>query len=156
MVDQTRFLAAAGDAVGQLKRLIELYPHLVSPHVKDAVNNWPSMQYAGGEAIETVALDLKAEQEEAILNLANELIETLQVEDVMQILTEKFSVEMDYNRLIGLVGDDRYTQALKREVAELEINSISIEQMANLWNSLGKPALGNDRWTTATVSALAK
>lgn len=155
MVDQTGFLAVAGDAVEHLKRLMEQYPHLVSPHVKNAVNSWSDAQHAGGD-IEIVACDLKAAQEESLVDLAIELIEKHQVEDVMHMLAEKFSLEVDYNRLIELVGDDRYIQALKREVVELEINSVSNEQMANLWNSLGKPALGKDRWTTEAVSALAE
>ena len=78
----------------------------------------------------------------------------MKVEDVMQMLAEKFSLEVDYEQLIGLIGNDRYLKALKREVVELEINSISNEQMASLWNSLGKPALGGERWTIEAVAAL--
>jgi len=153
MADQGGFLAAADEAVVHLQRVMGLYPHLVTPHLKNAVSNWASMRLAK-EEMEAAALAMKAAQEEALKKLANELIEKYQVEDVMQMLAEKFSLEVDYDRLIGLIGADRYAQALKREVVELEINSISPEQMADLWNSLGKPALGDERWTTEAVAAL--
>ncbi|MEN8168571.1 MAG: hypothetical protein ABFR65_13990 [Pseudomonadota bacterium] len=155
MVDQTRFLEIADKAVAHLERLMHYYPHQVSSHVKSAVENWEDRTQSRG-SIEMALVDLKMAEDEALSATAAELLESHQMEDVMEMLAEQFSMEVDYARLIALVGKGCYTSALRREVNELKMNSISFDQMANLWNSMGKPSLGGDRWTAQSISMLAE
>ncbi|MEN8176988.1 MAG: hypothetical protein ABFS39_00020 [Pseudomonadota bacterium] len=149
------FIEVADEAIDILKKLTGNYPHLVSPHVKAAIDNWEKHVYSRIDA-EQAAADLERAEEEALSRLAAELIETHQMEDVLELLSEKFSITVDYQRLIGLIGKDSYVHALRREVSVLEANAISLEQMAQLWNGMGKPVLGGGRWTASKISLITK
>ncbi len=151
MSSDHRFLMIADEAVDHLERLMKRFPHLASEHVQDAVENW---QKRGSGGIEMVMPGAEADPDEALAESAIALIQDHMVEDVMDRLAEENDVEVDYDRLIGLVGKDRYIGALRREIIELRANSVSMEQMAELWNSLGKPALGQEQWTARTISLL--
>lgn len=153
MVDQSRFLEIADVAAVQLERLMRHYPHLVSSHVKSAVENWEERTQRRG-SIEMALVDLKMAEDEALSAAAAELLESHQMEDVMEMLAKQFSTDVDYERLIALVGKDRYISALRHEASELKMNSISFDQMVDLWNGMGKPSLGGDRWNTQSISML--
>lgn len=149
----TGFLEVAEDAIVILKRLKEHYPDLVSPHVDAALENWGKRIYSGIGAREAAA-ELRHAEEGSLSLLASELIENHQMEDVLQMLSEEFSIDVDYDRLIDLVGKDQYISALRREVGELVDNSVSMEQIAELWNGIGKPTLGGLRWTAEIISSI--
>ena len=53
-----------------------------------------------------------------------------------------------------LAGDAAYRAALSREATEYELNRISPQQAADLWNDLGRPAPGGGLWNAAKVQAL--
>ncbi len=143
------FIAVAEEAIDILKKLSGSYPHLVSPYVEVAIDNWEKHRHST-----QAATDLKRAEEQALSRVASALIETHQMEDVLQLLSAEFSLEIDYEYLISLVGRKRYISALRREADELMSNSISLEQMAQLWNSMGKPVLGGGRWTASNVSMI--
>ncbi|MDJ0806918.1 MAG: hypothetical protein QNJ78_08815 [Gammaproteobacteria bacterium] len=138
-----------------LKRLSDLYPHLISPHVLAAIDNWENCLFASREQ-EQRAADLQQAEEEALSRLALELLQTQQMEDVMQQLSEEFSVPMDYQHLIDLVGREAYLEALDKEVEVLKENSISLEQTAQLWNGMGKPVPGGGHWSESAIRSLVR
>jgi hypothetical protein len=154
-VEHSKFIAVADNAVDHLRYLLQHFPHLVTPEVKAAIKRWDKFKHWRG-SIEIIKPTRKVEDPALLAKTALDLLEDHQIEDVMEMLAEQFTIDMDYPRLIGLIGQTRYRYALRRESRELQNNSISFEQMANLWNSLGKPALGVDRWTAHSISMLAE
>lgn len=152
-MDHTRFLQVAEEAYEHLERLKDLYPHLVSSHVESAMNNW-RQRISSGMDVRAVAADIKQAEDEALAKAASELMQTHQLEDVLQLLSESFSFEVDYARLLGLVDQRLYVDALRRDINELLRNSVSLEQAAQLWNSMGRPSLGGEQWSEESVSAI--
>ena len=153
MVNHTAFLTIAEEAVAHLKRMKHDYPRLVTPQVISALENWSRLERDRG-SVGLVAKDLKAMQRQALETTAIELIGKHQLEDVLEILKEEFAADLGYAGLIDLVGEDRYRVALQSEAAEMKRNAVSFAQMAELWNGMGKPAFGNERWTKLAVSTL--
>jgi hypothetical protein len=153
MVDPSRFLTVADDAVDHLRNLIRHFPHLVTPEVKAAIEHWDQLKERRGR-IEFVKPFQKTRDRALWAKKANELIEDHPMEEVMEILEEEFSIKMDYPRLIGLIGKVRYRHALRNESRVLQHHAISFQQMADLWNSLGKPPMGGERWTAHSISLL--
>ena len=154
MVDHTGFLAIADEAVAHLKRIKRDFPRLISPHVISALENWSRLERGGGSVEWMANDDHKAAAQKALEMTAIVLIGKHQVEDVMALLNEEFDVDLDYAGLIDLVGEERYRVSLQSEAIEMKRNKVSFEQMADLWNGMGKPALGDERWTKQAVSAL--
>jgi hypothetical protein len=66
----------------------------------------------------------------------------------------EFNRDIDFYGLMDLCGRNKYIEALRREAIELNMNSISPEQTADLWNSVGKPSAGGARWSAQSVSTL--
>lgn len=152
-MDHMGFLEVAEEAIAILKRLKELYPDLVSPQVDAVMDNWDNHFQSGIDTREAAA-ELRQAEDESLSLLASDLIASHQMEDVLQMLSEEFSIDVDYDRLIGLIGKERYTSALRSEFNEMVTNSISVEQIAELWNGMGKPVIGGQRWTAEIVSAI--
>lgn len=155
MVDHSKLQAVADGAVDHLRYLLKQFPHLVTSEVKAAIEQWDKFKQSRG-SLEIVKPTPKVLDQAMLTKIAIELLEEHQMEDVMEMLEEQFAIDMDYPRFIGLIGKTRYRHALRHESRELQKNSISFEQMANLWNSLGKPAMGGDRWTAHNISMLAE
>jgi hypothetical protein len=153
MTDHSKFIAVADDAVNHLRYLIQNLPHLVTPDVKAAIEQWDKLKQWRG-SIEFVKSAQNVVDQAQLAKTAIELLEDHQMEDVMEMLAEQYYIDMDYPRLIGLIGQSRYRHALRHESRELQNNAISFDQMASLWNSLGKPALGGERWTAHSISLL--
>jgi hypothetical protein len=51
-----------------------------------------------------------------------------------------------------MVGKQPYIGSLKKEVGFLHNNGISNEQIAELWNELGRPGPSGADWTKETVT----
>ena len=153
MVDHSKFLMVADDAVDHLRYLIKHFPNLVTPEVKAAVEHWDKFKQWRG-SVEFYKPAKQVVDQALLAQTAIDLLQEYQMDDVMEMLAEKFSIEMDYHQFIGLVGKTRYRHALRNESKELQKNSISFEQMADLWNNMGKPAMGGDRWTAQIISML--
>jgi hypothetical protein len=153
MQAQNQFIEGAREAVTQLRRLTKDFPHLSSKNVKIAIETWNEEMFRRGEII-WFAKERKRLERSAMESRAEELLEAHLVDDVLDMLNAEFSREMDYHALIDLGGRDRYIAALRREAIELKQNSISPDLTADLWNSIGKPAVGGDRWNATAVSVL--
>ncbi|MBT3048595.1 MAG: hypothetical protein AB2728_03985 [Candidatus Thiodiazotropha sp.] len=146
---------AAREAVGHLRRITRDFPHLATQPVRVALDTWDEEMFRKGELILVQRQRAKAEHD-AMEQRAIEIIEFGQVDDALDMINREFEKEIDYLELIDLVGKDRYIAALAREAIELKQNSISPEQAAELWNSLGKPTLGDEHWNATGVSVLMK
>jgi hypothetical protein len=147
------FLDAAREAVDQLTKLSKAYPHLITAPVKHALETWDEGLFRRGELIWEEYQRVKAEKTAVELRIT-ELIETHHVDDTIDIITSEFGKDINYYDLIDVVGKDRYIAALRREAVELQVNCVSPEQTADLWNSSGKPTVGGDRWNETAVSVL--
>jgi hypothetical protein len=147
------FIDAAREAVGQLKKLTRDFPHLTTRPVKQAIETWNDDLFHRGELIWEEHQRVQAEKS-AMEQRAIELIETHHVDDTLDMLSSEFGKEMNYYDIIEFTGKDRYIAALRREAIELQVNSVSPEQTAELWNSCGKPTVGGERWNATGVSVL--
>lgn len=76
------------------------------------------------------------------------------LDDTLDILDTKYKVSLSTEELVELVGPDAYKDALKREGEEYRANSISFDQIAQLWNDFGRPPLGEGNWTSISVSSV--
>jgi hypothetical protein len=145
----------AREAIGHLRRITRDFPHLTTKSVREALENWNEDMFRKGELILVRKQRAKAEQD-AMEKRAIELIESNLTDDALDMLNQEFPKDLDYNDLIDMVGKDRYIAALAQEAVELQVNSISPEQAAELWNASGKPPVGGDHWTAAGVEVLMK
>jgi hypothetical protein len=151
--DKCEFLDAAREAVQQLKKLSKDYPHLTTKPVRHALENWNEDMFQRGELIwETYQKVLK--EKSAVETRLIELIDSCHVDDAIDTINSEFGKDINYYDLIDVVGKDRYIAALNREAIELQMNCISPEQTADLWNGSGKPTVGGERWNAIAVSVL--
>jgi hypothetical protein len=145
----------AREAIGHLRRITRDFPRLSTKPVRKALDEWNDDMFRKGELIFLQKQRAKAEQD-AMEKRAIELIESNLTDDVLDMMNQEFPKDIDYSDLIDMVGKDRYIAALTREAVELQVNCISPEQAAELWNASGKPPVGGDRWTAAGVEVLMK
>lgn len=153
MPEENGFIETAREAVTQLKRLVHEYPTLTTLNVRQAIETWDEDIFRKRGPI-WLEQQRKRKERDALERRAVELIETHQMEDVLDMLGLEFERKIDYQDLIDLCGRERYIAALRREGMELKANSISPQQTADLWNSAGKPAVGGKHWNAIAVSVL--
>ena len=146
---------AAREAIGHLRRITRDFPNLATKSVRVAIETWNEDMFRKGELILVQKQRAKAERD-AMEKRAIELIEGNLTDDVLDMMNQEFPKELSYSDLVDMVGKDRYIAALALEAVELQVNSISPEQAAELWNASGKPPVGGDRWTQAGVEVLMK
>ncbi|MCG7897813.1 MAG: hypothetical protein JAY99_00255 [Candidatus Thiodiazotropha lotti] len=151
--ENCEFLDAAREAVEQLKKLSKDYPHLTTQPVRHALDNWNEDMFRRGELIWEAYQKVLAEKS-AVETRLIELVDSYHVDDAIDIINSEFGKDINYYDLIDVVGKDRYIAALNREAVELQVNCISPEQTADLWNGSGKPTVGGDRWTATAVTVL--
>lgn len=151
--ENCEFLDVAREAVDKLKRLSKEYPHLTTQTVRHALDTWDEDLFRRGELIWEERQRVLAEKS-AVEQRVLELIETHHVDDAIDIINSEFGKDIDYNDLIDIVGRELYIDALSREAVELQMNSISAEQTADLWNACGRPTVGGERWNEVAVSVL--
>ena len=89
-----------------------------------------------------------------LAELAVNLLSSMSPEEVIDTLEQEHGARIGIVDLIQLAGDAAYRAALSREATEYELNRISPQQAADLWNDLGRPAPGGGLWNAAKVQAL--
>lgn len=146
---------AAREALDHLRRITRDFPHIATESVRVALETWNEDMFRKGELILVQKQRAKAERD-AMEKRAIELIEGNLTDDVLDMMNQEFPKELSYSDLVDMVGKDRYIAALAREAVELQVNSISPEQAAELWNASGKPPVGGDKWTQTGVEVLMK
>jgi len=140
----------------QLEHLNLTYPKLASDDTHDAVHNWRKRR---GEIRLQVKEMQKGHGVEIVQNLEQVCVELLKnnsLEDVLDILLEKYGIDISVRKLIKTVGKGAYISALRKEVGFLQQNGIALEQIADLWNELDRPGPGTEPWTESSVSLLGR
>lgn len=149
-----RLMSIVEEAVIHLAQMMDENPDLSTDNTRKAVDNWSTQLPHLGDKIRQMRQGGDASENDVIKMDAAKWIKTHQVEDVIDLLANKHNELVGYQQLIDLVGKQAYRDALRREAIELEENKISKVQMADLWNSMEKPALGGLRWNVEMISAL--
>ena len=156
----------AQEAIDHLDLLNQQYPGLASDNSKEAVEKWRRKPVSveavevktgiGSGSTELSSDDVSNtnDSETQLKEVATELLKEHEIEDVIDILASDHDTAMNAHQLVELVGQSAYVTALKREAEVFESNSITYDQAASLWNSLGRPALGDEQWSGRTVSIL--
>lgn len=134
--------------VDAIARFNETFPHLSSADTRNVV---PLVR----QRLKDVQLRMPRKSElPDLCGVAGSLLEAMAPEDVIDALREQHGAEITLNQLVQLVGDQAYRDALSREAAEYQMNRISPDQTAQLWNDAARPAPGGGLWTAKKVNAL--
>ena len=135
--------------VDAIARFNEHFPHLASADTRNVV---PLVR----QRLKDVTLRMPPRKSELpdLSGVATELLRAMPVEDVIDTLNDKHGLTLSLGQLIQLVGEKAYIEELRHEAAELEMNRISAEQTAQLWNDAGRPAPGGGLWSSKKIAAL--
>ena len=135
--------------VDAIARFNEHFPHLASADTRNVV---PLVR----QRLKDVTLRMPPRKSELpdLSGVATELLRAMPVEDVIDTLNDKHGLTLSLGQLIQLVGEKAYIEALRHEAAELEMNRISAEQTAQLWNDAGRPAPGGGLWSSKKIAVL--
>ncbi|MCB1760705.1 MAG: hypothetical protein KDI68_13095 [Gammaproteobacteria bacterium] len=149
----SRLMAAIDACASQLERLNNQFPHLATTSTLQGVESWRGRRVVKPTPVEeppqksaSEPLDIRA--------LAIGLVADHSLEDALDMLLEQHDIDLSMRELVHLIGRKSYSATLKRDLRELLKNAISYEQIANLWNDLERPALGNDTWNSRSISLL--
>lgn len=135
-------------AVDAVQRFNEQFPDLASEATRSVV---PLVR----QRLKDIELRMPPKDVMADLAaMAVDLLCALSPEDVVDTLRDQHQVDITLTQLIQLVGDRAYRGALVREAHEFEMNRISPEQTASLWNDAGRPAPGGGLWTAKKIAEL--
>ena len=167
MASSEKLKEIAQEAIDFLDDLNRQYPNLASGDSKEAVEKWrrhtfpdgttdakDSARNRGVELNPDSAESQNSASDELIKEAACDLLKEHDLEDVLDILASEHNVVMDAHQLVGLVGQKAYVETLQREARVFKSNSITYDQAASLWNSLNRPALGDEKWTGRAVSMI--
>lgn len=135
--------------VDAIARFNEHFPHLASADTRNVV---PLVR----QRLKDIELRMPTRNSELpdLSGVATELLRAMPAEDVIDTLHDKHGVTLTLGQLIQLVGDKAYIEALRHEAAEFEMNRISAEQTAQLWNDAGRPAPGGGLWSGKKIAML--
>ena len=148
--DAWKKMETATVVVEAIDRFNENFPHLSSPDTRDVV---PLVR----QRLKNIQLKLpKRVEGPDFPGEAAKLLESLSPEDVIDVLADKHGLELDLMQLVQMVGESAYIGALGREAVEFQLNRISTDQTAQLWNDARRPAPGGGLWTTQKVEGLLK
>lgn len=146
--DAWKRMESATVVVEHIKRFNEQFPHLSSHDTRDVV---PLVQ----RRLRDIELQMPARAESPDLTgIASSLLERLTPEAALDALTEQHGVELGVDQLITMVGEQAYLTCVQRQGKEFEMNRVSPDQTARLWNELGRPAPGGGLWSVQKVSDL--
>ena len=146
--DAWKKMETATVVVEAIERFNDNFPHLSSPNTRDVV---PLVR----QRLKNIQLKIPSRVEGPDFpGEAAKLLESLPPEDVIDALAEKHGLEIDLMQLVQMVGEAAYMHALAREAVEFQLNLISPDQTAQLWNDARRPAPGGGLWTAQKVHAL--
>lgn len=89
-----------------------------------------------------------------LASTANELLEKMSPEEVIEQIQNDFGDALTLRDLISLAGEAAYIRALTREAEEYQANAILPEQTAQIWNDMGRPAPGGGLWSIRKVEQI--
>lgn len=146
--DAWKKMETATVVVEHIERFNDRFPDLSSHRTRDVV---PLVR----QRLKDVELRIpRAAESPDLSEVATRLLENLTPDDVLDTLADEYDKPMGIDQLVQMVGDKVYLRALLREARDFEMNRISPEQNAQLWNELGRPAPGGGLWSTRKVKEL--
>jgi hypothetical protein len=151
-VENSKLIEALQACADQLERLNKSYPKLACDASHAGVQQW---QERKGEIHLEMQEIQKRQGVEMVVDtgkIAKELLVSHSIEETLDLLLQDHGVEMDVKTLVKMVGKQPYIGSLKKEVGFLHNNGISNEQIAELWNELGRPGPSGADWTKETVT----
>ena len=143
----------------RLDSLNQSFPDLASSITEEAVLQWNRTKVSLGLNLET-SHDSESQEEDSedpgyeSRKLAIELLENNGLEEVRDILQTEHALTLNMPKLVQLIGNAAYRDALKKDAEQMLQNAITHEQIANLWNDLERPAFEAPNWNPCNVSVL--
>jgi len=86
--------------------------------------------------------------------VAIDLLSHMDPESVVEELDREHNQTFNLRELIGLVGEEHYLSALRREAIEFQENRILPAQTAEIWGEMSRPAPGGGLWNQKKVETL--
>lgn len=130
-----------------IARFNERFPQLASTETRDVV---PLVR----QRLKDIELRMPEKAAPDHANMAAALLGAMAPEAVIETLADRHGLALDLKQLLQLAGEGPYGSALQREARILELNRISPEQTAQLWNEAGRPVPGGGLWNPQKISAL--
>ncbi len=155
-MEKNKSLLAAVDACADLlEGLNQKRPDLADKTSRQGVELWRNRKLVKpGKPLED---EVDSGSDSGGVDLAvliTELLTSNGIEDVLDILEAEHETSLTIEQMIDVAGKEPYIDALRRDAAELSDNQISYNQIASLWNDLGRPALGGINWNSRGISIL--
>lgn len=138
-----KMLETVNTATDLVERYNQENPEQATPITIDAVSD----VRARLRALQMELPQSPQDRQREVANIANELLATLPVDEVVAILEREHETETDIKGLITLVGQEAYMGSMQREAEEYVANMITPDQIAELWNESHRPAPHGGLWT---------
>ncbi|MES9904744.1 MAG: hypothetical protein ABW168_18965 [Sedimenticola sp.] len=153
----SRFLEALDAGATRLEDLLCLFPSLSSSTILDNLSEWHQQKMKIRMEQKGTEDDRSIYDEQRIRELTIELLGENSIEDTLDILFSKYKAAITPEELVHMIGLNLYLSELRRDAGALVTNAVSYNQIATLWNDLGRPALGgHPKWSGRNVSILIK
>jgi hypothetical protein len=159
MAQKYKVQQALNACAERLDSLNQSFPDLASPTTEEAVSQWNRIKVSLGLNLET-SRDSESQEKDSedpgyeSRKLAIELLENNGLEEVRDILQTEHALTLNMPKLVQLIGNAAYRDALKKDAEQMLQNAITYEQIANLWNDLERPAFEAPNWNPRNVSVL--
>ena len=159
MEQKYRLQQALNACAERLDSLNQSFPDLASSITEEAVAQWNRTKVSLGLNLEP-SHDSESQKGESqdpwreARNLAIALLENNGLEEVRDILQTEHALTLNMPKLVHLIGNAAYRDALKKDGKQMLQNAITYEQIANLWNDLERPAFEAPNWNPRNVSVL--
>ena len=160
------FYKALEEGADLLDRLNEVYPDLADDFTQNSVEEFRRKtinrhtNQGQSTAVSTHKQTFTEEPantdpaEQKLIETAQELLAIHSFDDVLDILQTEHDITLDLPQLANLIGNNAYTNALRREAHEFQSNAISLPQIVQLWKDFGRPPVGDTEWTESSVSMI--
>lgn len=139
------------DCADQLDRLNQHFPNLVTSASLEGVECWRNCEINMQDSSKA---DRDGDGTEEIREVAQQLVKTEDLEDVLEILKVKHGVELNLPQLVELIGKEPYLNVLRKEASLMVDKGLTYEEISIAWNDLGRPALGASKWEAKAISLL--
>jgi len=155
-MENSKSLLAAVDACADLlEGLNQRRPDLADETSRQGVELWRNRKLVTpGKPFEDEVDRGSDSGDVDLAALITKLLATNGIEDALDILEAEHETSLTIEQMIEVAGKEPYIDALRRDAAELSENQISYNQIASLWNDLGRPAMGGIKWNSRGVSIL--
>lgn len=124
------------------------YPHLATAQTRAVV---PEVR----KRLKEVEVRMPRRKEQIDLGpVVHDLLANLSPEEVIEQIEREHDITLDLRELISLAGERNYLDALRREAKDFEVNRISPDQTAQIFNESKRLAPGGGLWNQHKVEKL--